>query len=77
MPAFWLKSYIEEKSTNNREILFKMKKFHSILGFFLYIIGKANVLIGLVYAGYWNVFFVCLGWTILTLINLSGFMVKI
>jgi hypothetical protein len=39
--------FLEDKSGKNRESVFTIRKGHAILGMLLYLIGKADVLIGM------------------------------
>lgn len=42
-----IKVLLEDKSGKNREVALSMRKGHAINGMFLYLLGKADVLIGM------------------------------
>ncbi len=42
-----IKTFLEDKSGKNREIALTLRKGHFIFGILLYLIGKADVLIGM------------------------------
>lgn len=43
-----MKVLLEDKSGKNREIALKIRKIHAILGTFLLIAGKVDVIIGMI-----------------------------
>ena len=71
-PGVVLKHLIEDNTTKDRSFLYKIKFFHKYLGPLLYMFGKVNVLIGLIYNGNWNLFIACLIWMIFVIFLFSG-----